>query len=669
MKNNGNTVDGGGGRETLRLFAIIYLPLLAALAAIFFTLLHFYTQQQMTELKARERAQAEVAAGLLSHDFETISSDLRLLANAPSVRRFMGTGSSAERARVEELFVSAGREKRIYDQLRVLDVHGMEQVRVDLRNGDTVVIPRGELQNKAGRYYFRDTLKLAEDEVYVSPLDLNIEHGKIETPYKPMVRFGTPVYNAAGEKEGVVLLNFYGSKLLDSFRRGMGSDHQAMLLNRDGYWLAAPSPADEWGFMFGRKETFATRFPAAWREIAAHGEGSLLLKDGLFTYRTVYPLLASQSSATGSALPQGESSRVLGEREYFWKVVGFIPAENLPSVRLSRHPLTTALFIVLAGLLALLVAHLAKATALRRQLLRKVEENQTRLREIADTLGEGVFVLDRKGIITFANPAAQRLLGYAEDELLGRNAHHLFHYKRPDGSDYPEAECLTDRSIAKGETFLGEETLWDRQGQPLTVGMIAAPILRDGNVAGSVVAVHDIRYLKEVEGELRQLNANLSQRVKDEVAKNLEQEKLLIQQSRLAVMGEMIGNIAHQWRQPLNAMGLVLENIRDAYEFNELDRDSLNASVEDGRRLIEKMSSTIEDFRNFFRPNQERSTFGLRDAVEETVRLMQVSFRNHNIQVVNDVEADIRVIGHANEFSQVLLNLMSNGCHPARTLK
>jgi PAS domain S-box-containing protein len=648
------------GGEALRLFLLVYLPLFAVLGLVFLAALRLYADQQLAELKVRELAQAEVAASLLGHDFETVSSDLRLLADAPSVRRFVDGGSAEERGRMVELFASAAREKRIYDQIRFLDAGGMEVARVDFRSGDAIVVPDGELQNKSGRYFFRDTLRLGRGEVYVSPLDLNIEQDKIQLPYKPMVRFGMPVFDSRGEKRGVVLLNFYGHLLVNDFRRSMAEGHEAMLLNRDGYWLVAPSPADEWGFMFGRKETFATRHPLAWRVVIAQDRGTILTEEGLFTFRTVYPLHASQSSATGSHLPAGESSRALDEREYFWKVVGFIPAGKLPSASPFRHPLGVAAFAFLAGLFALLAGHLAKSIAYRRLLHRKLEENQARLQEIADTLGEGVFVLDQKGRITFVNPAAQKLLGYAEHELLGRNAHQLFHYQYPDGLAYPEAECLTNRTIVDGRIFRGEETLWDRHGRSLPVAMIAAPILRQGKVTGSVVAIHDIRYLKEVEEELRQLNDNLAQRVEVEVAKNLEQEKLLIQQSRLAVMGEMIGNIAHQWRQPLNALGLLLENVKDAYEYDELDRESLGNSVADGKRLIQKMSSTIDDFRNFFRPHLVKSAFGLRETAEETVRLVEASYLNHNIRIGNRVPADIRASGHANEFSQVLLNLLSN---------
>ncbi|MBS4098316.1 MAG: PocR ligand-binding domain-containing protein [Sulfuricella sp.] len=166
--------------------------------------------------------------------------------------------------------------------------------------------------------------------------------------------------------------------------------------------------------------------------------------------------------------------------------------------------------------------------------------------------------------------------------------------------------------------------------------------------------------LKKASAQLQELNATLDHRVQEEVGKNLEQERLLIQQSRLAAMGEMIGNIAHQWRQPLNTLGLLLANIRDAYEFNELNQEFLNKAVDDGLRTLEKMSTTIDDFRNFFKPNKAKENFGLGKAVESTLSLITSSLHNHGIAVSVEKDQGIQAQGFPNEFSQVLLNILNN---------
>ena len=119
--------------------------------------------------------------------------------------------------------------------------------------------------------------------------------------------------------------------------------------------------------------------------------------------------------------------------------------------------------------------------------------------------------------------------------------------------------------------------------------------------------------------ELNKLNEELDQRVKDEVLKRSEQEQILIQQSRFAAMGEMIGNIAHQWRQPLNALSLLLQNVENAYQMDMLDEKYVHRTVEKGNRLTTSMSRTIDDFRNFFKPNKESEVFSISSSLGSTM--------------------------------------------------
>lgn len=160
--------------------------------------------------------------------------------------------------------------------------------------------------------------------------------------------------------------------------------------------------------------------------------------------------------------------------------------------------------------------------------------------------------------------------------------------------------------------------------------------------------------------EIGQLNADLEHRVGEETRKSREKDHLLIQQSKLATMGEMINNIAHQWRQPLNALSLVLGNIQDAQRFDDLSADFLAAQIQHGMRYIEKMSSTIDDFRDFFSPNKPREVFSLLQAVKDAIALVEASFKAHGIIIELNIDHDVNLYGIANEYAQVLLNLLTN---------
>ncbi len=166
--------------------------------------------------------------------------------------------------------------------------------------------------------------------------------------------------------------------------------------------------------------------------------------------------------------------------------------------------------------------------------------------------------------------------------------------------------------------------------------------------------------LAEKSYELEELNRNLDIRVQEESEKSRKNEQLLIQQSRQASMGEMIGNIAHQWRQPLNALGLVLQNIHFTYQMDDLNDEFMQKSVDKGKMLTTSMSKTIDDFRDFFKPNKLKENFSLDVSIEKTVELIEASYKNSNIEVLTNLEKDIDINGYPSEFSQVILNILSN---------
>ncbi|WP_292934129.1 diguanylate cyclase [Noviherbaspirillum sp.] len=135
-----------------------------------------------------------------------------------------------------------------------------------------------------------------------------------------------------------------------------------------------------------------------------------------------------------------------------------------------------------------------------------LQESEARSREIAETLGEGVFVTGRQGVIVFSNPAAQRLLGWSKEELLGQRAHLLFHHTRADGSAYPEEVCDITRVVSSGQSFRGhDEMFWRKDGSMLPVSVSSTPIIRNGKVTGAVVAFHDIIERKKSEERMHHL--------------------------------------------------------------------------------------------------------------------------------------------------------------------
>ncbi|KWT91008.1 hybrid sensor histidine kinase/response regulator [Candidatus Magnetominusculus xianensis] len=169
------------------------------------------------------------------------------------------------------------------------------------------------------------------------------------------------------------------------------------------------------------------------------------------------------------------------------------------------------------------------------------------------------------------------------------------------------------------------------------------------------------RQLKEKEHELTLLNAVLEQRVQEEIMKRLEKEQLLIQQSKMAEMGGMINAIAHQWRQPLNVISALAQELDDSYEYGELNKEYLVDVKDTILTQVDFMTKTVDDFSDFLRPSKEKMIFDLKGSVEDIVSMFSPYFLKNGISLNTDfLDEDVSVLGYPNEFKQVILNLINN---------
>ncbi|CAA6816005.1 MAG: Unknown protein [uncultured Sulfurovum sp.] len=156
------------------------------------------------------------------------------------------------------------------------------------------------------------------------------------------------------------------------------------------------------------------------------------------------------------------------------------------------------------------------------------------------------------------------------------------------------------------------------------------------------------------------LSLALAHRLKLILDEKKEQQELLVHQSKLASMGEMIGNIAHQWKQPLTYLSYNFMNLREAQKRNLLDNTYLNKKLDKANAQLEFMSHTLDNFKDFYLPNKEKKLFSIKKATYETLEIMTYQFEQHNIEVAIDVREDIKLFSYKNEYKQVLLNLLTN---------
>lgn len=262
--------------------------------------------------------------------------------------------------------------------------------------------------------------------------------------------------------------------------------------------------------------------------------------------------------------------------------------------------------------------------------------------------------VDQHGQLRWISPSVETLCGYSVFDCFGME-------------DYPYPIIHADDHAAMRD-FLSHQTSgeWEfrlrHQDSRLLWGRIDRRhvVDRHGRFLGVRYSVHDITARKEAEQELMDLNFCLEKRVAEAIAAGLEQERMMLHQSRHAAMGEMISIIAHQWRQPLTTLGLLLQNIQYDSLGDPGDRAELARRYEQAFQLIERMSATIDDFRDFFRPAEKLAPMNAGDCLAKVLVLMDASLRNAQIQVDARLDAGGDTFGKSNELGQVLLNLLTN---------
>ncbi|MDD5372614.1 MAG: PAS domain S-box protein [Sulfurimonas sp.] len=285
---------------------------------------------------------------------------------------------------------------------------------------------------------------------------------------------------------------------------------------------------------------------------------------------------------------------------------------------------------------------------------------------------------DINGVITFVNDEFCTISGYRKDELIGKK-HSIV--KHPDVGE--EKFKLLWETITNKEIYKDTVKNLAKDGSTFYVNSTIIPILdKNDNIVEFIAIRYDVtkemllreellkkeseyeelnrnleKRVAEQTKELKELNQTLEKRVRDEIAKNEEKQRVMFWQSRHASLGQMIANIAHQWRQPLTELTLALFNIKKAAQ-NE-KADDISKFYDESKNIIKNMSQTIDDFTNFFSPDKEKYYFNVSDSILESIVLLESVINDEMITLKTNFE-DMKVLGITNELTQVMINLINN---------
>ena len=529
-----------------------------------FTQIRDYVKENMlTSLQFELREDAKQ----INNDIKSMKKDVALLINSEQIsaiyrakkNKYSYDAKSNEtlpslKMRLGKTFKSILEHNDAYFNIRLIDASGEELVvSVKDAKGNVVIQKEEALQNKATRPYFKEAIALNVEDVFISRINLNKEHGVFSIPYIPTIRVALPIYM---EKKifAILIINADINKLFSLINNTVATDESYYIANQEGYYLYNKDRKKTFGFDLGTDYKIENDFTF---ESDAYFKGN-----SAFAHNKVY--INKDRYLT---VAMRVSDKFLKEQSYEFQ-------KNL------------ALYIVIITLIIAFFSLL-----LMKYLISPIVE----LTKQATDITSG----DMNGTIKFE--AIKR-----NDEIGALSKSLKLMVKKIENSKKEIEQQVEDRTK-----------------------------------------------------ELHDLNDNLELTVQTKTQENLKQLETMQEQSKMASMGEMIGAIAHQWRQPLNEIGIAIQNLKYDYEDGLIDEKFLIKFIQENKEVIKFMSNTIDDFRNFYRVDKTKELFDVKDAINKTLSLQMAQLVSHNITIYMDGES-FKIDGFRNEFLQVILNLINN---------
>lgn len=604
--------------------------------------------------------------------FEQLSSELLYLANARGLVDVIAAKQSkdpwllqAATNRLERDYAAlASLYPHIY-QIRLITADGQEWVRVDRKPQGVYVVPRDELQPKGDRYYFRDAMDVNVGQIYVSPLDLNVEFGKIEKPERPVIRVATPVAAPNGSKIGVLIINLHADILLEQIQQ-MANARQgtAYLLDSQGHYVSRSAGGEAGAFSMEPVEKLNSVFPASITKNIIENGVSPSLGDGWIVAHA--PIDYAPQAIAENSKGKWRIALAFPERELFLAVVnlyllyavlfvalvvtaigGYALSRRLlqPLEELSKETdaissgdftrrvpvIGTDEIAALGNKFNVMVnrlqessqainAHRDRLEEEVRARTQELEQERASLEAVIEHTADGILAIDRGGEIRLLNPAAIRLLGGSSSPL----------GNRIDGF-WPQWPNIANDAI-NGALRCDVELL------EKIVSLAITP-----TTAGFIVVARDVSREREIQDERREL------------------DRQMFQMEKLTTLGELAMGLAHEIGNPLAGMKAVAQ----AMQYEEETPPGLIEALKRMEAEVDRLSGFLRSFHGFAAPQAilpEPCALGqiLDDVLfwtRKDAKSRNIVFELAGIENVPPLSAD------PHQLKQVFLNLLMNAVH------
>ena len=480
-------------KETIATSAKFFIPIF-----IILILGGFYTYQgekkrEVDKLYAEEHFTISQSEHIIQQDLKALQEQISILSHAPDTIDAVNQFNSKSVAKAAKFFFEVAKSKKAFNQIRLIDTSGQEHIRVNQTKSGPVIVPSNSLQNKSKRYYFQQAIKLNGHQTYYSRIDLNVENGKIEVPYRPMLRVAKTVIDTKGEKRGIVIINYSAQSIINNFISFFAHTavKSGMLLDGKGYWIKDTNPSNEWGFMFGKKRTFATIHPNLWSKMKRNSEGQFKAPEGLLTY-TKMSINSGQDTSNPlntiylvSLVPPSKIKNL--SSPVFFKIWGSVFILTIISIFGSSQ----------------IAKHQLRAEKSRRKLALNSQKDH-----LLNAMIEGVIGLDSNGNCIFANQSALHLMGYSEKQLTANHFQDLVVVKKDSVQGKNNLQDnLISNLLTNGAELESEALLLKRDGSLLPTHLMGRQMYDEtNNLTGAVISFLDLSNEFEAKEKIHQLS-------------------------------------------------------------------------------------------------------------------------------------------------------------------
>lgn len=292
------------------------------------------------------------------------------------------------------------------------------------------------------------------------------------------------------------------------------------------------------------------------------------------------------------------------------------------------------------------------------------EKERLLLHTFMNSISDPIWLISLDGTFLLCNEAYARIHGLSVLEIVGKNSNEIIINEDVDTLLHIDRTAFSEDQSAVHEEWIELKN----NGNKILLETVRVPFFNAENeVVGILNIAKDITEREKMQAALRtsqeqlkSINDSLKKVVKQKIEELRKKDGIMFQQSRFASMGEMLSMIAHQWRQPLNAVSTASINLKMYSDMGMLNEALLQDQCNFIEDQTQRMSKTINDFMDFFRPNKEMEPFFVHEAIFEAEKIIESQLKNRNIQLIKNIDTDAMVLGVKNELEHVILNIVAN---------